>query len=530
MRAGSSSVRRRSALALTAVATLVVVAAPAAHAAPVPERLYACVTPKFKTLNLTTKDARCANGSQKVTWQVEGQRGKAGDKGKPGAKGDKGDKGDTGAKGDTGTSGSSGAAGAKGETGANGSSGSADTAQDVLAKLLTVDGAGSGLDADLLGGIPSSSFQQRVSGTCAAGSYVREIAANGTVTCETTSAGITAPLTLAGTDTDPAIELTMPNSSGQRAISIDNDGVGPSVYAEGPGNAIWGKTESVSSAAVIGDSSYGEVVVGRANGAVCDTYIGKCNGMGAVVGRHDGQGGYGVRGFVTDPLGGIGVIGQAGISGGTGSGGRFENVNAANTSNALEAITNASGGTALFAQGVNAATFNGKVQINGDLTVTGTKSGFKIDDPRAPQQRTLTHTPVETDTLTVTYSGNVRTDAKGRAIVKLPAYAETLARDWRYQLTPIGQLGQAIVEREVKKGQFVVRTEHPRTKVSWNVIGTRRDPQAKQHAIEPVTTKSGEARGTYLDPSLYGQPASRATSQALPPTESADSAKLPSER
>jgi hypothetical protein len=516
-------VRRRSAIALAAVATLVVAAAPAAQAAPVPERLYACVTAKYKTLNLTTKDARCAAGLQKVTWQVEGQRGKAGDKGKPGAKGEKGD------KGDTGTSGSSGAAGAKGEAGANGAAGSADTAHDVLAKLLTVDGAGSGLDAELLGGLPASSFQQRVSGTCAAGSYVREIAADGTVTCETTNAGLRAPLTLAGTDTDNAITLTMPNTSGQRAIYIDNNGVGPSVYAEGPGNAIWGKTESISSAAVIGDSSSGEVVVARQNGAVCELNIGKCNGIGAVVGRHDGTGGYGVRGFVTDPNGAIGVLGQAGISGGTGTGVRAENVNAANNDNALEAVTNG-GGSAIFAQGTQAATFNGRVQINGDLTVTGTKSGFKIDDPRAPQQRTLTHTPVETDTLTVTYSGNVRTDSKGRAVVKLPAYAETLAGDWRYQLTPIGQLGQAIVEREVKKGQFVVRTEHPRTKVSWNVIGTRRDPQAKQHAIQPLTQKTGEARGTYLDPALYGQPASRATSQALAPAESADSTKLPSER
>ncbi len=48
-----------------------------------------------------------------------------------------------------GPTGPAGAAGPQGPTGPNGS---ADTAADVLAKLLTVDGAGSGLDADLLGG------------------------------------------------------------------------------------------------------------------------------------------------------------------------------------------------------------------------------------------------------------------------------------------------------------------------------------------------------------------------------------------
>ena len=164
-----------------------------------------------------------------------------------------------------------------------------------------------------------------------------------------------------------------------------------------------------------------------------------CSGIGAVVGRNDGPGGYGVRGFTVAhgaTYHGTGVLGQSGISGGNGVALRGENVNAANSDNAVEAITNG-GGSALLAQGTQAGTFNGAVTINGDLTVTGTKSGFHIDDPRAPTARTLTHTPVETDQLTVVYTGNVRTDAHGRATVKLPAYATTIAGDWRYGLTPV---------------------------------------------------------------------------------------------
>ena len=46
--------------------------------------------------------------------------------------------------------------GSTGPTGAPGANGSPDSAADVLAKLVTVDGAGSGLDADTVGGIAST--------------------------------------------------------------------------------------------------------------------------------------------------------------------------------------------------------------------------------------------------------------------------------------------------------------------------------------------------------------------------------------
>lgn len=545
--------------------------APAADAASAPRRLYACVTAAYNTLNLTTRTARCPSGQFKISWDVSGRAGERGPRGARGAPGRNGRDGAPGRDGATGPQGPAGPAGPQGPQGAvgpvgpvgpAGRNGSPDTPTEILAKLLTVDGPGSGLDAEFLDGNASSFYQQRVSGRCAADAYVQSVNEDGTVNCDDpTAAALRAPLRIDQSDrtgeaisatvsntantstavsvnhsgTGNGIDVTLPNISGGRGISIQHNGVGPGVFANTiGGNSIWGVVGSISQAAVIGDSSSGEAVVARQNGAICERNIGRCTGIGALVGRHDGTGGYGVRGFVTDPNGAIGVIGQAGISGGTGTGVRAENVNAANTDNALEAVTNGDG-YALFAQGrtgaPRAAYFRGAVTIEGDLTVTGTKSGFKIDDPRAPSQRTLTHTPVETDSLQVTYNGNVTTDGSGRATIKLKSYATAIARDWRYQLTPIGQFGQVIVSREVgADGTFQIRSEHPRTKVSWSVIGVRKDPQARQDAIKAVTAKTGSAKGRYLDPTLYGKPASQAVTPGIKPTTTYGGAKAAANR
>jgi hypothetical protein len=75
----------------------------------------------------------------------------------PGATGPKGDTGATGPAGADGATGPAGPTGPTGPTGPEGpqgpaGTGSADTAAQILTKLVTVDGTGSGLDADLLDG------------------------------------------------------------------------------------------------------------------------------------------------------------------------------------------------------------------------------------------------------------------------------------------------------------------------------------------------------------------------------------------
>ena len=92
-------------------------------------------------------------------------------KGATGATGATGAKGDTGATGPTGPQGPAGPTGTTGPTGPQGpagADGSPDTAAQVRAKLVTVDGSGSGIDADLLDGNHASAFA-RLSGATFSG-------------------------------------------------------------------------------------------------------------------------------------------------------------------------------------------------------------------------------------------------------------------------------------------------------------------------------------------------------------------------
>jgi len=87
-----------------------------------------------------------------------GSTGATGPTGPTGPTGFTGPTGPTGPTGFTGSVGTTGPTGPTGPTGFTGSQGSPDTASQILAKLVTVDGASSGLDADLLDGISSTSF------------------------------------------------------------------------------------------------------------------------------------------------------------------------------------------------------------------------------------------------------------------------------------------------------------------------------------------------------------------------------------
>ena len=92
------------------------------------------------------------------------------------------------------------------------------------------------------------------------------------------------------------------------------------------------------------------------------------------------------------------------------------------------------------------------------------------------------------------YTGNVTTDAHGDAVIDLPAWFQALNRDFRYQLTVIGQFAQAIVAQEIQNSRFTVKTDKPNVKVSWLVTGVRHDAYAKAHPLQVEEEKTDAER------------------------------------
>lgn len=156
--------------------------------------------------------------------------------------------------------------------------------------------------------------------------------------------------------------------------------------------------------------------------------------------------------------------------------------------------------------------FTGNVNVSGTLSKSA--GAFRIDHPDDPANRYLWHSFVESPDMKNIYDGNVTTDDNGDAVVTLPSYFESLNRDYRYQLTVLGQFAQAIVAKEIDGNQFTIKTDKPNVKVSWQVTGIRKDPYANAHRIPNEVDKPPHERGKYLHPELYDLPPSKGIVQS----------------
>jgi hypothetical protein len=179
---------------------------------------------------------------------------------------------------------------------------------------------------------------------------------------------------------------------------------------------------------------------------------------------------------------------------------------------------NDSGGDGIFAavsNGGYAGFFYGDVDVDGNLTKAA--GSFKIDHPLDPANKYLYHSFVESPDMKNIYDGKVTTDAEGKAVVTLPEWFEVLNRDFRYQLTVMGQFAQAIVADEIANGRFMIKTDKPNVKVSWQVTGIRQDAWANAHRIPVEQVKPEKERGSYLHPELFGAPAEKSIAWARHP-------------
>lgn len=151
-----------------------------------------------------------------------------------------------------------------------------------------------------------------------------------------------------------------------------------------------------------------------------------------------------------------------------------------------------------------AGDFYGDVRVNGRVSKAG--GGFQIDHPLDPANRHLSHSFVESPDMKNIYDGVVRLDAKGEAIVELPAWFTALNSDYRYQLTAIGAPAPELhIAREIERNRFKIAGGKRGSSVSWQVTGIRQDAWARANRIVVEETKPENERGSYMHPTLHKQ-------------------------
>jgi len=64
---------------------------------------------------------------------------------------------------------------------------------------------------------------------------------------------------------------------------------------------------------------------------------------------------------------------------------------------------------------------------------------------------------------------------------------------------------------------FTIKTDKPNVEVSWQVTGVRHDAWANAHRIPVEQAKTGEDRGRYLHPELFGAPPEKSIAAARHP-------------
>jgi hypothetical protein len=352
----------------------------------------------------------------------------------------------------------------------------------------TITGVTAG--TDLTGGGTSGNVTLNLNTSALNSTYAQLNAANSFTGNQTVNGGINAGAITATSSTSggTGVLANAGSSTGSNGVIASGaTGVASNATVSG-GIALYGNSSGSGAYGVYADAGNGT----GSNGVVGFGATGVA-GNSTITGSYGtyGNGSYGVWGDTNGTGANIGVTGTAG-AGGIG-------VDAYNSST----------GDALFAynqSGGYAAFFDGNVDVDGTLSKAG--GSFKIDHPLDPANKYLYHSFVESPDMMNIYNGTVTTDAEGNATVQMPDWFEALNRDFRYQLTVIGQFSQAYVSSELANHEFSIKSDKPNVKISWQVTGVRQDAWANAHRI-PVEVDKAEERGYYMHPELFGAPEER---------------------
>jgi hypothetical protein len=317
-----------------------------------------------------------------------------------------------------------------------------------------------------------------------------------------------------------------------RSDSPEGRGVyGEAIWTTGINYGVYGKSASTNGRGVVGEAiatsgttygvrGYSSSTTGRGVYGEVSASTGTTIG---VFGNSTSTSGRGVYGEATATNGTTyGVYGRSRSELGTGVYGEHQNGNYGQLGHIYYGVVGysdyPSGYAVVGIQGPNAVwagRFTGDVFVSGRISKGG--GSFEIDHPLNPETMILRHSFVESPDMMNVYNGIVITGATGEAIVQLPEYFESLNRDFRYQLTVIGEFAQAIVARKIQGNRFTIRTDKPNVEVSWLVTGIRKDRWAEENRIVVEEYKSSQTQGFYLHPDVFGQPETRSMEWGIHP-------------
>jgi hypothetical protein len=306
--------------------------------------------------------------------------------------------------------------------------------------------------------------------------------------------GIAAPLSLTSA-TNPTLDISNSSNNGS-AVNVSASNIGVSAIGGGVGVSGEGGFAGILADGSDGSAFQGGIGVhatgGNSNGGFGGDAVNAKGGDS--VNDAGGNGINAVGGFSANPSfsGGHGIVAKGGIG----------------VNGALDGLA------ALFFGNVRTvAVFGGNrgdLDVAGNLNVHGGTKNFKIDHPLDPANKYLYHAAIESSEVLNVYSGNVKLDANGEALVPLPEWFESINRDFRYSLTPIGVPAPGLfIAQEITDNRFKIAGGAPGSRVSWQVTGVRSDAVMLKHPFKVEEDKRANEKGYYLDPDAYDQPAEK---------------------